>query len=330
MPLSEKEVLGALAALEESACLLRGQWYAERHFRHKGRIDLVTTMDVKIQQTLGAALGRVTPGVPLVAEEGNDGEPVFPERCWIVDPIDGTTNFVHGIPLVGITAAFWEHDGPVFGMTACPMLNETWWAVKGQGAFLNGRPVSVSVSAAPCARGSGARGGQPQGSFRERPGQIRGDALNEVFLKRTASRLRPRPRRVSGHARSGEEPFRGDESRPSGDYVLRHALWHGREETDEPVSARAARLADPLEGHVKGFVQKFGSGGAEDLHGGDARPSRHGKGKTCQPAVIEAHQGAAVPVHGQEAEHGDGEALFQGFLLGRHHEEAPPAVQDFH
>lgn len=146
MPLSEKEVLGALAALEESACLLRGQWYAERHFRHKGRIDLVTTMDVKIQQTLGAALGRVTPGVPLVAEEGNDGEPVFPERCWIVDPIDGTTNFVHGIPLVGITAAFWEHDGPVFGMTACPMLNETWWAVKGQGAFLNGRPVSVSAA----------------------------------------------------------------------------------------------------------------------------------------------------------------------------------------
>ena len=124
MPLSEKEVLGALAALEESACLLRGQWYAERHFRHKGRIDLVTTMDVKIQQTLGAALGRVTPGVPLVAEEGNDGAPVFPERCWIVDPIDGTTNFVHGIPLVGITAAFWEHDGPVFGMTACPMLKE--------------------------------------------------------------------------------------------------------------------------------------------------------------------------------------------------------------
>ena len=103
-------------------------------------------MDVKIQQTLGAALGRVTPGVPLVAEEGNDGAPVFPERCWIVDPIDGTTNFVHGIPLVGITAAFWEHDGPVFGMTACPMLNETWWAVKGQGAFLNGRPVSVSAA----------------------------------------------------------------------------------------------------------------------------------------------------------------------------------------
>ena len=53
---------------------------------------------------------------------------------------------MHGIPLVGITAAFWEHDGPVFGMTACPMLNETWWAVKGQGAFLNGRPVSVSAA----------------------------------------------------------------------------------------------------------------------------------------------------------------------------------------
>ena len=51
---------------------------------------------------------------------------------------------------------------------------------------------------------------------------------------------------------------------------------------------------------------------------------------SCQSAVIEAHQGAAVPVHGQEAEHGDGETLFQGFLLGRHHEEAPPAVQDFH
>ena len=108
------------------------------------------------------------------------------------------------------------------------------------------------------------------------------------------------------------------------------ATLFGTDARKQTILFPPARLADPLEGHVKGFVQKFGSGGAENLHGGDARPSRHGKGKTCQSAVIEAHQGAAVPVHGQEAEHGDGEALFQGFLLGRHHEEASPAVQDFH
>jgi len=102
-------------------------------------------MDLRLQEELMQGLGSIAPEAALLGEEGTDPQAQPPlGSCWVVDPIDGTTNFVHGLPMTCITAAYCEDGIPVFGMTACPMMNETWWAVKGQGAFMNGRRIRVS------------------------------------------------------------------------------------------------------------------------------------------------------------------------------------------
>lgn len=146
MSLSLSGAHEALDALAGCAQLVREAWDRPRKLRHKGRIDLVTDTDLRVQEALSAALSRVTPGVAMVGEEGFAGG-ALPDVCWVIDPVDGTTNFVHGIPLVGVTAAYCEGGRPVFGMTTAPVMGETWWALRGEGAFFNGRPMHVSAAA---------------------------------------------------------------------------------------------------------------------------------------------------------------------------------------
>ena len=145
MPLDHAQRVQALDCLARCAKLMQDAWHEPRRFARKGPIDLVSTMDLRLQEELAAGLGAVVPQAALLGEEGADPQAQPPAGpCWIIDPIDGTTNFVHGLPMTCITAAFCEDGLPVFGMTACPMMNETWWAASGQGAWLNGRPIRVS------------------------------------------------------------------------------------------------------------------------------------------------------------------------------------------
>ncbi len=145
MPLDHAQRVQALDCLARCAKLMQDAWHEPRRFARKGPIDLVSTMDLRLQEELAAGLAAVVPQAALLGEEGADPQAQPPAGpCWIIDPIDGTTNFVHGLPMTCITAAFCEDGLPVFGMTACPMMNETWWAASGQGAWLNGRPIRVS------------------------------------------------------------------------------------------------------------------------------------------------------------------------------------------
>jgi myo-inositol-1(or 4)-monophosphatase len=82
------------------------------------------------------------PGIPVMAEEGGGdvGEKLF----WVIDPLDGTTNFIHGYPQVGVSVALIEDRRPVVGVTFDPLRNELFTATRGGGAFLNGRPMAVS------------------------------------------------------------------------------------------------------------------------------------------------------------------------------------------
>ena len=146
MSLSPYDARRALGCLADCAGVLVEAWHRPRLLRHKGRIDLVTDTDLAIQERLSRELAAVTPGVPIVGEEGASSAGL-PDCCWVIDPVDGTTNFVHGIPMVGVTAAYCEEGRPVFGMTTIPLCNETWWASRGLGAFLNGRPARVSQAA---------------------------------------------------------------------------------------------------------------------------------------------------------------------------------------
>jgi myo-inositol-1(or 4)-monophosphatase len=110
----------------------------------KGPGDFVSTADLHAERTLKTELMRARPGYGLLLEEGGATEGSDPHHRWIVDPLDGTTNFLHGIPHFAISIAL-ERDGEIVaGIVYEPTRDEMFWAEKGIGAYLNDRRLRVS------------------------------------------------------------------------------------------------------------------------------------------------------------------------------------------
>lgn len=113
-----------------------------------GRRDVVTAADRAAEDLIVRELGKATPGVPVLGEEGaRGGASAAAARGaqWIVDPLDGTVNFVQGIPLFAVSLGLVEDGQPVLGVVHAPALGMTWYGAPGTGTFENGRPVSVSA-----------------------------------------------------------------------------------------------------------------------------------------------------------------------------------------
>ncbi|OGR02641.1 MAG: hypothetical protein A2284_16430 [Deltaproteobacteria bacterium RIFOXYA12_FULL_61_11] len=107
-------------------------------------MDLVTELDVLCERLIAAELAKRYPGVPYVGEELSAG--TIPEGpCFVVDPLDGTTNFVHGHPSFCVSLAYCEHGVPKVGVVFAPALGELYAAAEGLGSELNGRPLRVSA-----------------------------------------------------------------------------------------------------------------------------------------------------------------------------------------
>ena len=109
--------------------------------------DLLTEADITVQRRCVAALEAAFPGDRLVAEE--EGYDTFPEdpqaRCWVLDPIDGTNNFVRSLfPMFGISLAFVDHGVIQAGGVYMPVSGDLFLAARGQGATHNGKLVKVS------------------------------------------------------------------------------------------------------------------------------------------------------------------------------------------
>ncbi len=131
--------------MERAGDLLREHHERPRNIRLKGRIDLVTETDLAVEAFLRQELGALLPEAGILAEESAIGLDM-PPLCWVVDPVDGTTNFAHGLPLVGISVALVHQGEPVLGAVHTPLLGELFHAVAGGGAFLNGRPITVTAT----------------------------------------------------------------------------------------------------------------------------------------------------------------------------------------
>lgn len=111
----------------------------------KGPSDFVSATDRRVEQVLHEELERVRPGYGFLMEESGRQEGADRTHTWIVDPIDGTTNFIHGIPLFAISIAL-ERDGElVAGLIYNPVSEELFFAEKGTGAFLNDRRIRVAA-----------------------------------------------------------------------------------------------------------------------------------------------------------------------------------------
>ena len=109
---------------------------------HEGAVDLVTEVDVECETTIREILERETPGVPILGEEGGGAEGA--DTRWIVDPLDGTTNFVHGFPAYCVCIALQDRGEFRVGVIYDPIRDHCYSAEQGGGAVRNGEPIRVS------------------------------------------------------------------------------------------------------------------------------------------------------------------------------------------
>ncbi len=132
-----------LAVVRESGSIILEQWDRPSNISLKGRIDLVTETDVAVEEFLKQRLRAVLPEAGFMAEE-SAGDAPLGELTWIIDPVDGTTNFAHRIPLVATSVGLWHRGKMILGVVNAPVLRECFHSVRGGGAFVNGRPIGVS------------------------------------------------------------------------------------------------------------------------------------------------------------------------------------------
>ena len=118
---------------------------AELQVSKKGAADYVTAADLKAEEVLFEALLKAGPGYSFLGEQRGLVEGTDKTHTFIVDPIDGTTNFLHSIPYFAINIAL-ERDGQIVaGLTYNPVAREMFWAERGKGAFLNDRRLRVAA-----------------------------------------------------------------------------------------------------------------------------------------------------------------------------------------
>ena len=110
----------------------------------KAPADFVSAADLKSEQVLFEALSKARPGYGFLAEERGLIEGTDKTHTWIVDPLDGTTNFLHAIPHFAINIALQREGAVVAAVTYNPATNEMFWAEKGKGAFVNDRRLRVA------------------------------------------------------------------------------------------------------------------------------------------------------------------------------------------
>ena len=118
---------------------------AELQVAKKAPADFVSAADLKAEQTIFEALTKARPGYGFLGEERGMIEGSDKTHRWIVDPLDGTTNFLHAIPHFAINIALEREGAIVAALTHNPITNETFWAEKGKGCFVNDKRLRVAA-----------------------------------------------------------------------------------------------------------------------------------------------------------------------------------------
>jgi len=111
----------------------------------KGAIDLVTKADIESEQTILETIRETFPSHAILAEESGESRGAAATR-WIIDPLDGTTNFSHNLGIYSVSIAFAENDQVVMGIVFNPHNGELFTAISGKGAQLNDQPICVSTA----------------------------------------------------------------------------------------------------------------------------------------------------------------------------------------
>jgi myo-inositol-1(or 4)-monophosphatase len=142
-PPFERELAVAVAVAREAGALLKENFGREQQVDYKGRINLVTEMDRRSERLIVSRIQAEFPSDDILAEEGG-GERRGAERLWIVDPLDGTTNYAHEYPVWSVSIALQVAGDLKVGAVYNPLLDDMYAARRGGGATLNGSPRRVS------------------------------------------------------------------------------------------------------------------------------------------------------------------------------------------
>jgi myo-inositol-1(or 4)-monophosphatase len=110
----------------------------------KGDRDMVSEVDLEVERRVRDFLRRETPEIAFLGEEDGGRGAGDAELTWTLDPVDGTANFIHGLPLCAISLALVQRESPVVGVVTLPLLNRTYEAAQGCGARCNGGLIQVS------------------------------------------------------------------------------------------------------------------------------------------------------------------------------------------
>ncbi|XAR53856.1 L-galactose 1-phosphate phosphatase [Bertholletia excelsa] len=137
----------AIEAAKKAGEIIRKGFYQTKHVEHKGEVDLVTETDKACEDMIFNHLKQHFPTHKFIGEETTAAcgvTELTDEPTWIVDPLDGTTNFVHGFPFVCTSIGLTIGKVPMVGVVYNPIMDELFTGVRGKGAFLNGSPIKVS------------------------------------------------------------------------------------------------------------------------------------------------------------------------------------------
>jgi myo-inositol-1(or 4)-monophosphatase len=140
------ELEAAITAARAAGQLLLERLGTTYQVSHKGPADLVTEIDHQAQDLIASKLQGAFPAYGLIGEEGSEPGPSDGPR-WIVDPLDGTVNYVRGYPFFAVSIALEHDDELAVGVVYNPILDELFTAERGKGASLNGSPIQVSTAA---------------------------------------------------------------------------------------------------------------------------------------------------------------------------------------
>lgn len=133
----------ALNVISPAMDLLRKNFGKNLTVTYKGRIDPVTNIDIQSSSLIIKNLERYTPGIPVLCEETKESVD-FSGSYWVLDPLDGTVNYLHGVPVFSISLAFLKGKKVLAGVVADPMRNEVFYTSRGNKSYLNGKIISVN------------------------------------------------------------------------------------------------------------------------------------------------------------------------------------------
>jgi myo-inositol-1(or 4)-monophosphatase len=139
----QPELKDIITLAKSAGEILRAGYGQQHEIGHKGRVDLVTEVDRRSEAYILQQLRSRYPDHPIIAEESGRLEGSA-SSTWFVDPLDGTVNYAHAIPIFSVSIAFAQNGSLLHGVVYDPMRDECFSATAGEGAWLNGQPLRVS------------------------------------------------------------------------------------------------------------------------------------------------------------------------------------------